>query len=865
MAYIVVENFSAGLDTRRHPLTSKSGTLQTLKNAHVSRGGEIEKRKKFATFASLPANTFGMEATDTTVYVFGSVVAPVVPAGVTYQRLQNPVASAMTEVVYSTLYGGFPFVIAKFADGTVYPFWNGSIITDFSGGITNSTMGSVGSAASHMASLINSSGSGYSATVSGQDVFITGPSGVDFTPTATADAPMSIASITKTTSAVSGIPEIKATGNFSIVGDVPSIPAYGTKTLVNIGLTPKITGMYYGTVLASDGIPGGFDASTGTYPGDPLTPAQRLAFNIANFLNPGWTYTELGTGFTYNICHGTYGATTTLGMPSGTFTYSTSRRDFTHGVNHLYYDNPSQYNGQGFFLEFISDPTLSPNISELVDTATIVPSPYNAGRYIGRVGLLANGATFAVTSVKVDGVEVMGSPQKWLVSNTETMERIRDRINNFTSSTEYTASVTNGKIVLTAMPGTGVGANGRVISATKFAHTNPTLGDVIFGSFIPFSGGVTGVTAVSQVSKITLGGTYANGVKIAFKFSPDLDPLNSVYVGATRVSNTTPVCALTYKTKAHVSSGSSLFFSGVNQPTKWGEGATGAGFINMSNNSSGNEVLTALALYQGNLAAFARRSVQIWSIDPDPANNRQGQVLSNTGTVSANSVVSVGDIDVFYLSDSGVRSLRARDSSNSAVVNDVGTPIDNLILADLEPLNDNQKRACCAVIEPIDGRYWIAIGSRVYVYSYFPNSSVAAWSIYEPGFAITKFTTKDGRVYARGGDVVYLYGGATGSEYDSSEVEVILPYLDGGKPAHQKALNGLDMTVQGSWQVHIGMDPIAPNARDNCGTITQPTFSLGRIMATGTGTHVGIRLVNNSAGYARIANIIAHFEANESN
>jgi hypothetical protein len=285
----------------------------------------------------------------------------------------------------------------------------------------------------------------------------------------------------------------------------------------------------------------------------------------------------------------------------------------------------------------------------------------------------------------------------------------------------------------------------------------------------------------------------------------------------------------------------------------------------MSNNSGGNEVLTALALYQSNLAAFSRRSVQIWSIDPDPANNRQGQVLSNTGTMSANSVVSVGDIDVFYLSDSGVRSLRARDSSNSAVVNDVGTPIDNLVLADLEPLTEDQKRACCSIIEPIDGRYWIAIGSRVYVYSYFPNSSVAAWSIYEPGFTVTKFTTKNNRVYARGGDVVYLYGGVSGSEYDSSEVEVILPYLDGGKPAHQKALNGLDMTVQGAWQVHIGMDPIAPNARDNCGTITQPTFSLGRIMATGTGTHVGIRLVNNSAGYARIANIIAHFEANESN
>ena len=859
MAYIVVENFSAGLDTRRHPLTSKSGTLQTLKNAHVSRGGEIEKRKKFATFASLPANTFGMEATDTTVYVFGSVVAPVVPAGVTYQRLQNPLASAMTEVVYSTLYGGFPFVIAKFADGTVYPFWNGSIITDFSGGITNSTMGFAFAAASHMASLINSSGSGYSAYSSGQEVNVTGPAGVAFTPTAIIDAPMSVPSIIKTTSAVTGTQMISAKASFSITGGSSSVPAFGSKTLVNIGATPLITGMYFGNVFAGS-YPGGFDAFTpalGTAPG--ATPAQQLAYNISTVLQGWGAPAQAGKGTNAVII-------TSGGLPAVRLDYKTNNDDYIYndanafGPLHLYYDDPAQYNGQGFFIEFASDPTLTPHISELVDVATIVPSPYNAGRYIGRVGLLNGGVTNAIYSIKVDNIQILGSPVKFVRSNAETMNQIVASINGYAAGgVPYTASIENSSIILTANPNVGSTANGKQIFFNKFGPS------IVISNIIPFSGGVSGQNIVSQVSKLTFHAVYANGCKMTFKFSPDLDPLNSVYVGATRVSNTTPVCALTYKTKAHVSSGSSLFFSGVNQPTRWGEGITGAGFINMSNNSSGNEVLTALALYQGNLAAFARRSVQIWSIDPDPANNRQGQVLSNTGTVSANSVVSVGDIDVFYLSDSGVRSLRARDSSNSAVVNDVGTPIDNLILADLEPLTDNQKRACCAVIEPIDGRYWIAIGSRVYVYSYFPNSSVAAWSIYEPGFAITKFTTKDGRVYARGGDVVYLYGGATGSEYDSSEVEVILPYLDGGKPAHQKALNGLDMTVQGSWQVHIGMDPIAPNARDNCGTITQPTFSLGRIMATGTGTHVGIRLVNNSAGYARIANIIAHFEANESN
>ena len=74
MAYLVVENFSAGLDTRRHPLTARPGTLQKLKNAHVSRGGEIEKRKAFEVINTLgPAFTHpfhGLQATSDKIYTF---------------------------------------------------------------------------------------------------------------------------------------------------------------------------------------------------------------------------------------------------------------------------------------------------------------------------------------------------------------------------------------------------------------------------------------------------------------------------------------------------------------------------------------------------------------------------------------------------------------------------------------------------------------------------------------------------------------------------------------------------------------------------------------------------------------------------
>ena len=44
MAYIVIEDFRAGLDRRKLPVSSPQGSLQSLENAHITRGGEIEKR-----------------------------------------------------------------------------------------------------------------------------------------------------------------------------------------------------------------------------------------------------------------------------------------------------------------------------------------------------------------------------------------------------------------------------------------------------------------------------------------------------------------------------------------------------------------------------------------------------------------------------------------------------------------------------------------------------------------------------------------------------------------------------------------------------------------------------------------------------
>lgn len=881
MAYLVVENFSAGLDTRRHPLTARPGTLQKLKNAHVSRGGEIEKRKAFTVFQDLATNPNlvgckGLQATSDRIYVFqsGTEGSPDVSVGSVWiqylchpQRLFMGVAGPdLVDIVYSTLYGGKPFVLAKWSDGSVYPYLDGKIIEDFFIGRAESWM----AGASNQASLYNLAttlawqikGNTFGLTTTGWNVSqgytgagayvqVSAPIGTAFSPSATADSPLTV---TTTTIAEykDPVPEQLAKGSFAISGGSAGISPVVSRYVRFLSGLPKIMNVYF------NGAPGieepggwtGFDNSNNTAATNGWNYGPRLGYNMAFYLDnfprnrPTFTNTPTGDA-TYVIDNnsGVDGCTINLFVPN---------------TNSAYYDNHSALNGTPIEIEFAADPTLTAsNLAEFVDPTTVAPSPYNAGRWIARYGTMTGGQTNAITSVKVDGVEVLGNPVKWAYSNADMMMAVAARITSYSSTPEYTAEGVDNKVVIKAAPGSGIAPNGKPITVT-------VVGNVTTSNYSSFSGGAVAVPAQQQTVRYELGGSFSVGSTVQLVATKKLDPSNPVYWGKTRVTGITPVTALTFKTKAHVTGGSSLFFSGVNQPNEFGDNGVGAGFINMSNNNGGNEVLTALALYQGQLAAFSRRTVQVWSIDTDPANNRQGQVLSNTGAFGQKSVVSVGEIDVFYLSDSGIRSLRARDSSNSAVVNDVGTPIDNLVLADIAGFTDAQKTACPAIIEPIDGRYWLAIGSKIYVFSYFPNSQVAAWSTYEPGFAVEHFTTKDGRVYARAGNTVYLYGGASGSQYDSSEVEVILPYLDGGKPAHRKTLMGLDMTVEGGWQVFIGMDPLSVEARDPCGTITQPTFSLGRVMANGMGTHVGVKMVCQAAGYARLANLICHFEFNES-
>lgn len=147
MPIFSLENFKYGLDDRRNALAMASGALTKLENAHITTGGEIEKRKAFNKL-TLPARCFGLEVTEHGLTTFGdgytstgtlwkSASGYLTAADgwnyenstpLYFQRLVHPnqyyisgsaTASLMSEVICSTTFSGKAWVTAKYGTTAV--------------------------------------------------------------------------------------------------------------------------------------------------------------------------------------------------------------------------------------------------------------------------------------------------------------------------------------------------------------------------------------------------------------------------------------------------------------------------------------------------------------------------------------------------------------------------------------------------------------------------------------------------------------------------------------------------------------------------------------------------------------------------
>jgi hypothetical protein len=424
----------------------------------------------------------------------------------------------------------------------------------------------------------------------------------------------------------------------------------------------------------------------------------------------------------------------------------------------------------------------------------------------------------------------------------------------FTSSSEQTEAGTGRKFAILTLPNIEAGT-GVDVRVTR------TLADGSGEEQIAIAQGAT-----TSLNFDVFYDVDANGIplrtyryNVAFTLLPAGATLN---IGFRAKPSGNGDFVKTYKRKMYTIVDSLLNFSGVDDPTKLDrDDDAGAGFINMSNQAAGSEILTSVAAYQDKLAIFARNVVQIWFMDANADNNRQTQILNDTGTRAGRSVVSYGDLDVFYLADTGVRSIRARDTTNSASINDVGTPIDTLVQEFLATITETQIERAVAVVEPTDGRYLLAVGNRIFVFSYFPSKRISAWSYYDLSFNVDDFFKIGNRIYVRSGNIIYLLGGVNNNTYGNDyAVTAQLPFLSASKEATYKQIKGVDILATGTWDYQLLTDPRNLNFKVNCGILDGFTPMQLNTAAIGHFTHVAPLLTHQGDGYASISKVIVHFD-----
>lgn len=806
MPYIQVQDVRQGMDRKREQrVVGELGTAWTIKNGHLSRGGDVQRRKKFVKqTGSFPATTAGLYAINETLYTNGydASEAGNVPPGVTHLLTEHPTpTTAIRKSLDGKGFDGTLYAIIEFIDGNIYHYYGANRVTDWDTLATS--IGSNNALASALADAIDNS-SAVNASSAGSVITITSSTpGVPFTITQNTvnngSNPDQTIILNQTQANVVAASEVLSKATVTITGgtanagtnnvtaiyidgvDVMSGPAEvlaeGDFRITGGTNSPGVNQITSVTVNGVDVLGAAVD-----HTGDDTTTAAAVAAQINTYVSsPNYTATSAGDEVTIVASAGT-GST-----PNG----------------------------------FVVNP------SESGDVTTASITNMTGGAYAG---------------------------VSWVTSNSATAAAIASRINSQTTSPDYTATSSGPTVTISALTGTGSGPNGFVVNATESGNVTTTQSATM-------SGGVTGTAAVAQVYTATISGTFETSDQFTIT-------INSDDYTITGGASGTGTSVLTFKKKLYSTASSNLYFTALNAPTQWISGVD-YGFLNMASQTAGQETLTVAEEYQGLMVIFSENNIRIWSISEDSAANVFIQTLQNTGTIAPRSVVPYGSNDVFYLAASGIRSIKARDASNAAYVSDVGTPIDTHIRDYMQTLTEEQVRDAIGIVEPIDGRFWLGMYKRIYVLSYFPTAKISAWSYYDLDFEIKNFAKIGDQIYVRGReegedeDFLYLHGGLGNNTYPGKNEDICtieLPYFSANDPAGNKTLLGFDIVGINSWDVTLLPDPKNDQVTVPLGKATGVTYGEPQFGINAVTPLFALTLTCSEAGPATMSALAMHYD-----
>lgn len=275
---------------------------------------------------------------------------------------------------------------------------------------------------------------------------------------------------------------------------------------------------------------------------------------------------------------------------------------------------------------------------------------------------------------------------------------------------------------------------------------------------------------------------------------------------------------------SHVFAGNNdiVDYSAAVNPIDW-TSTNNAGYLPTGLNNYGDNPVTALALYRGNLIVFNAGGYQMWQIDPDPQNMAflDAQPVGCIWTRSAQSVAN----DLIFLTEIGVRNLGTIGATANMAIGNTGQPIDPLVLAQIQAATYDP----FTIYYPGRGQYWLIWGPLVFVLTINGLQGTKSWSRYIFPQAITDATLNSGSLFLRTtGNLVWQLQTTqvmddailtTGGVHIISTVQ--WPYLDMGGLGLNKMLIGIDLVGEGSTTIQVAYDQ-----QDKSSFVDNPFYSL---------------------------------------
>ena len=288
-----------------------------------------------------------------------------------------------------------------------------------------------------------------------------------------------------------------------------------------------------------------------------------------------------------------------------------------------------------------------------------------------------------------------------------------------------------------------------------------------------------------------------------------------------------------------------VHYSATGDPTDWTtrDDAGGSAGLPTGREAMGDSIPLALGAYRSKLVVFNSDNTQVWNTDVNPININLETVLGSIGSQWSMCINPVGD-DLFFLTDSGFRSIGQQIYTGNLQDTDVGSPIDELVQAKLLA----ETRVGSGTFEPASafyhglGQYMCFIDKEIFVFTFARMSRVTAWSRYLTQYTIQNIAPYGEYMFVRMNNDVYVFNPASFQDDGATAIplEITSSYQAFKKPGRWKQIFGQDVMFNGTANVSHRWD-----ARDP----TQETTAISLSSDTRPGPLIPVELMTTECGF----------------